>query len=394
VQTQQWLITLVVAFAMLPMAATASEDGIVIEPRVLDAGLLLGVDEYACRFTIRNNTDKTVILGDAKTSCSCSKAQLSRTELRAGESCEMTFSIRTAGIKGEFTSGVTVMTADGDMTATASIRGRRNEVITQVDVLSLEGDVSQEYIDSQCRFSCVSIGGASASDVVTEITVPSKSFEAELHPASPEEQEDGRWVYRLQCRYRPSLDTERKFQNGRIVMPIKITADGRSLHGHVVAWTKVHYGFKVTPEHVRVIRRRQANKNQEAVNTVRIEPTTKTKVRITHVEAVAPVVADLSVTRDNELSFKIAESLASDTGMSKGGIKIYIEVGEVMETYMLPVFIYGSRPNNKEIETKSSATGTEKRGGAGQEDSGDMKPAAGRSQQASDSKGNRPAEHK
>jgi hypothetical protein len=337
----QWpIMLLLAALIILPVAAGASMDGIVIEPSVLDTGLLLGVDEYLCKFTIRNDTGKTVTLGEAKTSCSCSKAQLSRTELRAGESCEMTFKLRTAGIKGEFTSRVVVMTADGDVAATGSIRGRHNEVITQVDVLFMEGDVAEDHIDGQCRFSCVTLDGINASDLVTEITVPSEAFEAEIHLASPEEQEEGRWVYRLQCRYRPSLDTEQKYRNGRIVMPIEITAKGRSFHGRVVVWTKVHHGFKVTPEHVRVVRARQANKTQEDANTVRIEATTETPVRIARVEAVAPFVVHLSMETENEFSFAIDESLVADTDVSKGGIMIYVEVGEVEETYMLPVFVY------------------------------------------------------
>lgn len=65
-------------------------------------------------FTVINDSDRTVILGEPMKSCSCTVADIERRELAPGERCRLDFAIRTGTRRGPRAESIVLMYATPD----------------------------------------------------------------------------------------------------------------------------------------------------------------------------------------------------------------------------------------------------------------------------------------
>lgn len=86
---------------------------------------VVGLNEHVRgSFTVVNDTDTTITLGEPQKTCSCTTAELDRRELGPGERCTLTFLIQTGSRRVPRAEAVNVMYRTPDGAGVRQVSGR------------------------------------------------------------------------------------------------------------------------------------------------------------------------------------------------------------------------------------------------------------------------------
>jgi hypothetical protein len=319
-------------------APPAENVGLSITPPILDAGDLLGVKEWECKFQLTNTTASPITIDKVVTSCTCSDTKVGRNDLGPGESTELTFKINLNKYKGDFNNSFIITTVGEKYRASGHVRGVRHEMMSQVGVIALEGDRSEKQIANNCRVAWSPIAGTNRADYQFSVALPDKCFEASSRPV---ESPDKRWIYELTITYQPSLDPTGAYADKRIEVPAKLSSKEKTLDGAVVIWTKLHDGVKVLPAMLRFRRSQEAEAAK--AQTIELIPFAGKKLEI--VEIKAGEALDVRVVEGSEHRLAVSlvtkpESAGSDQRSIQQTIVLKLKIGDEDRILSVPVVIY------------------------------------------------------